>query len=416
MISNKQALVLLVFLTFSGMVTAQNNTNSPYTRYGYGQLSDYGSANSRGMGGIGYGLRDGYYINTSNPAAYTAVDSLTFIFDAGISLQNTNFSNGTLKQNAKNSSFDYVTMQFRVGRHAAMSIGLMPYSNIGYNMSTTQEDPDSPSNYSVSTYSGGGGLHQLYVGVGVRPLKDFSIGANIAYLWGNMNHDIYTTFPGNSASYSYAETTVSSIKSYKLDLGAQYTFRFDKKRAATLGVVVSPGHNLGNDSYVQRQLGDVADAPQDTIFKLGTPLSLGIGATYTYNNQLIVGADFTLQAWDKVNFMNDPNAFSRRTKLAVGAEYIPNPIGRSYFSFIRYRVGAYYSQPYYKVKDVRAAKEFGISAGVGLPLPRTRSQISISGQFVRTKGADSRFVDENTLRICIGVTFNEVWFRKWKVQ
>ncbi len=56
---------------------------------------------AKAMGGIAYGLRDKYQVNFANPASYTAIDSLTFIFDGGISLQNTNFSNGTIKQNAK---------------------------------------------------------------------------------------------------------------------------------------------------------------------------------------------------------------------------------------------------------------------------------------------------------------------------
>lgn len=58
---------------------AQNNTNSPYTRYGYGHLADQGSSNSKAMGGVAYGLRDGTQVNFANPASYTAVDSLTFI-------------------------------------------------------------------------------------------------------------------------------------------------------------------------------------------------------------------------------------------------------------------------------------------------------------------------------------------------
>ena len=60
------------------------------------------------MGGIAYGLRNGYQINASNPASYTAIDSLTFLFDAGMTLQNANFKDGNVKTNAKNSSFDYL--------------------------------------------------------------------------------------------------------------------------------------------------------------------------------------------------------------------------------------------------------------------------------------------------------------------
>ena len=114
----RQTLLVLLLTILSGATVAQNNTNSPYTRYGYGQLADHGSGNSKAMGGIAYGLRDKYQTNFANPASYTAVDSLTFMFDGGISMQNTNFSDGVVKMNAKNSSFDYITMQFRCQKRA----------------------------------------------------------------------------------------------------------------------------------------------------------------------------------------------------------------------------------------------------------------------------------------------------------
>ena len=36
---------------------AQNNTNSPYTRFGYGDLGERSFGAGRAMGGVGYGLR-----------------------------------------------------------------------------------------------------------------------------------------------------------------------------------------------------------------------------------------------------------------------------------------------------------------------------------------------------------------------
>ena len=96
MVGYKQTLcALLLTILLPGVAIAQNNTNSPYTRYGYGQLADQSFANSKAMGGIAYGLRDGSHINPLNPASYTAIDSLTFLFDGGFSMQNTNFSSDT---------------------------------------------------------------------------------------------------------------------------------------------------------------------------------------------------------------------------------------------------------------------------------------------------------------------------------
>ena len=152
----RQALLALLLTLLSGATVAQNNTNSPYTRYGYGQLADQGSGNSKAMGGVAYGLRDKYQVNFANPAAYTAVDSLTFIFDGGISMQNTNFSNGTLKTNAKNSSFDYVSMLFRAAPWCGVSLGVLPYSNVGYGMTGTLENSGNADNSAQVTYAGDG--------------------------------------------------------------------------------------------------------------------------------------------------------------------------------------------------------------------------------------------------------------------
>ena len=51
-------------------VAAQSSTNSPYTRYGLGDLQDKGFVNNAAMGGIGYALRNSYHINMTNPAAF----------------------------------------------------------------------------------------------------------------------------------------------------------------------------------------------------------------------------------------------------------------------------------------------------------------------------------------------------------
>lgn len=418
MIKYRQTLIALLLMVLSGEAVAQNNTNSPYTRYGYGQLADQGSSNSKAMGGVAYALRDKYQINFANPASYTAVDSLTFIFDGGVSLQNTNLSNGTLKQNAKNSSFDYITMQFRASKWAAISMGLLPYANVGYSMGEYETIENSTESYSKQ-YSGEGGLHQLYVGAGFKIFKNFSIGANISYLWGDVTRTTSESFPSSTTNFPFTIQTNVGIRSYKLDFGAQYTQAFGKKHSMTVGVVYSPGHNLNNSAYELRVTGSSSSATssqKDIVADFGIPTTYGVGLAYMYNNRLTVAADGMIQNWDKVAYMGEKDVFCKRAKVALGAEYIPNPIGRSYLAHVKYRIGAYYSKPYYKIFGERAANEYGLTAGFGLPIPRTRSIISLSAQYVKTAGTNPAFLDENTLRICVGVTFNERWFFKRKVD
>jgi hypothetical protein len=404
----KQLIGVLVLALLPGMARGQNNTNSPYTRYGYGQLSEPSSAKSKAMGGIAYGLRDNYQINSSNPASYTAVDSLTFLFEGGVTLQNTNFSDGTTKLNAKNSSFDYVAMQFRLHKKIGATLGILPFSNVGYNISQT--NTGNPATAGGVIYTGDGGIHQIFVGLGVKLLKDLSIGANVSYVWGDITRTIGEYF-SSSSTYAYEETTNLSIGDKKVDFGLQYYRQLGKKNALTGGVFFSPKHTWHNNTSIM-----TTTSAKDTVAGFGIPLSLGVGLTYEYDKRLTVGLDWSMEKWSEVPYMNDANTFCNRYRLSGGAEYFPGQKGQGYFSFIKYRLGGYYSLPYYKIGDIRAAKEYGVTGGVALPMPRTHSVLTVSAQYIRVNGQSIKTLDESYLKLNIGLTFNERWFFKRKVD
>lgn len=423
MVGFKHTLCALLLTMVTGMAIAQNNTNSPYTRYGYGDLSDQSFGNSKAMGGIAFGLRDGAQINPLNPASYTAIDSLTFLFEGGVSLQNMNISGSGVKLNAKNSSFDYLAMQFRLHPRIAMSIGLLPFSNVGYSVSDSKVDNGVSQ---TRSFTGDGGLHQLYGGIGVKVLKNLSLGVNASYFWGDITRTRTIIYPATSESYSYIQQMGVSISDYKLDFGIQYTLDFNKKHSMTIGAVFSPKHKLNNDYTVTTQVSTTNSNNLDATLEL--PNTFGVGFTYNYDKRLTVGADYSLQQWSKTKFgvntsddavredFNETYTYCNRHKVSVGAEYIPNLMGRSYLSHIKYRLGAYYTTPYYKIGGKEATREYGVTAGFGLPVPRSRSILSISGQFVRISGQESAFVNENIFRVSIGLTFNERWFFKRRVE
>ena len=75
MIHYRKALIaILSFFMAIPHCWGQNGANSPFTRYGFGQLADQGLGVNKAMGGIGIGLRSNLQINVNNPASYTAVD------------------------------------------------------------------------------------------------------------------------------------------------------------------------------------------------------------------------------------------------------------------------------------------------------------------------------------------------------
>lgn len=431
--------IIAVILFSSAMTSmAQSGTNSPYSQYGLGELAEPASSFNRGMNGLSYGLREHNQVNYMNPASYSAVDSLSFIFDAGVSIQLTNFNEGGTKVNAKNANFEYAVAAFRVAKHLGLSFGIIPYTNIGYNYSNTERVNEFVSMNAVSstytnTYNGSGGLHQVYLGAGWEPFRGFSFGMNASYLWGD-----YTRSIVNSYSESYVNTMsrqyTATINSYKLDFGLQYAARLSKIDEVTLGLTYGIGHKLGADPSCMIISTNSQTAVSDTTeYKVDNGLSIpsvfGVGLAWQHSQQLKLGVDYQLQKWSSVDYpqySNDgasqpyhllSNQFSDRHKITLGGEYCNNERSRNFFNRVHYRAGVSYASPYLKINGNDGPKELSVSAGFGIPIINTwnnRSMLNISAQWVN-RNSDV-FVKENSFRINIGFTFNERWFSKFKVE
>lgn len=418
---------------FAMTAKGQSGTNSPYSQYGLGQLSEQTSGFNRGMNGLGLGFREHNQVNYINPASYSAMDSLTFIFDAGLSGQITNFNEGGTKVNAKNADFEYAVAGFRAFKHVGVSFGIIPFTNIGYNYAISgYTDVNRNTTYSTS-YSGSGGIHQAYIGAGWEFLKGLSVGANLSYVWGEISRTIT-----NSYSDAYVNTLskyyTADVNSYRVDFGLQYNLQLNRKNEITIGLTYGLGHKLGADLENQIISNNSSTGVADTTScvaqnSLSIPTTIAAGVMWNYGNKLKVGADLNLQKWGSVKypvFSGDENLitytlsdkyYSDRYKLTVGGEYCGGETARNFFKRVRYRVGASYATPYYKVNGVDGPKEFSVSAGFGIPIMNSynnRSVLNVSGQWVRS--AAKGLLTENTFRINIGLTFNERWFMKWKVD
>ena len=161
----------------SADICAQNATITPYSRYGYGILSDNASAAQQGMGGVGYAMNSGRQINAMNPASYARMDSLTFLFDMGATMTNL----WTSEDNAAGHSFEKhtgaglsnITLQFPVSKRLGISAGLLPFGSVGYAFGNTIDN-------GAASRQGSGSINQLYAGAGYRVFRDLTVGVNVA--------------------------------------------------------------------------------------------------------------------------------------------------------------------------------------------------------------------------------------------
>ena len=421
-------LASFVLATLTTSAFAQSTTNSPYSQFGLGDLTDQSVSFNKGMNGVGLGMHRGNEVNPMNPASYSSIDSLTFLFDAGMSGQITNYSENGKKFSAKSGGFDYVSALFRAFKNVGVSFGVLPYSNIGYNYLQTGVLDDRDETEVASQYEGEGGLHQMYIGAGIRPIKPLSVGFNLSYLWGDYSRSMATVESSNLSVL--AKEYRADISSYKLDFGVQFDLPLNKKDYLTLAAVWSPGHSLKSDpecliANVKTSIAK-ADTTTYTISDgLKIPTTFGFGIAYHHAQNLRVGADLHIQKWGSVDYPSyTAGVYALKSgllkdsyRLNLGGEWTPNPMARSVFKRIQYRAGVGMVTPYYYINGKEGPKELSASIGFGIPIANgynNRSVFHISGQFVR-RSADN-LIKENMFRLNIGFTFNEKWFAKWKVE
>ncbi len=391
---------------------------------------------NKAMAGLHQGFRDGTRINRMNPASYSAVDSLTFLLDVGLTLQSTHLSMGGDKVTANNASFDYICGAFRIAPKTGISVGLVPYTSIGYSYSSQQDlvadHWSEEEQYNLNTCSGDGGLHKAYIGIGTSPIRNFSIGANFSYLWGDISHSFvpvaYSDGSVNSDFLNSSRYYESSIRSYSLDFGAQYELKLKKDRSLTIGATFDMGHKLHGDATM-RTSGSSADTiTLKNVYE--TPNSFGVGLLYKNGNKWSVGADYTLQKWGSCSlpwlngnqeYVSMEGMMKDRHTVTLGGEYTPDVFSRSVLKRSTYKLGVSYSTPYVIINGTDGPKEYAVTGGFTTPVKSSWNGrnilLNVALQWVKASPTDKLSqISENYFRLSVGVTFNERWFEKWKVQ
>ena len=393
-------------------VFAQNGTMTPYSAYGLGMLRDNATSAQRSMGGVGYAMSSGRQINAMNPASYAAIDSLTFLFDMGIDLtalwqkendtSNKNFGGG----------LDYVTMQVPIGRYMGASVGLIPFSSVGYSFGSKIEN-------GIDSRQGSGSLNQFYLGFAGRPFKGFSLGANISYLFGTLLNE---TFAMINSTQSSVFQNQFEVRDFRIDLGLQYGVGIGADRL-TVGLTYSPGKTLLGHLRQVRYDNVQDGSPQQTDeMKLkdnfSIPQTWGAGINYQIGRRWMIEFDYTYQPWSKAKFTtfsgeSTMQSYCDRTKYALGFQYVPDNRG-VYFKRINYRLGGYYNDDYLALRGNRL-REYGLTLGAGFPVPNFKSTVNVGFEWINRQAHPNPLIREHYLNITIGINFNEMWFRQSKI-
>ena len=406
----KQIIIgLILALTLAVGASAQNMTSSPYSRYAYGDMNENVPTGYRAMGGVGFGMRSNKAINPSQPASYTACDSLTFMFDVAASVSWSRYKDAGGMKNKANGNLEYVTMQFPLWkRWIAMSVGLTPYSSVGYDIQLS----DSITGYHFTkAYQGEGNISQVYGGLSFNICNWFALGANVYYMWGDLSRVRTLTFTesGLNSTVQYELLNVSNVR---FRAGAQL-FHTWGDHSVNLGAIYENKMKLNATQYeIETQSNDTIPYTQGN-WQL--PMVWGVGASYNWANRLTVAFDYERQCMGSALYNGklgrDPeNGLQDRNRYAFGVEYRHDPMGRKYEERMIWRVGVNVQDEY--LTSI-GAKRVSASIGIGFPLYTIGTVINTTIEYSH-RGSRAG-LEDNSLRLTIGASIAESWFFKRKL-
>ena len=415
--------IFIGLVLFPTLIFAQfnNNTTSPYSRFGVGDLHTKSFGRTAAMGGASLASRNSQQINSSNPASYTGVDSSVFLFDFGMYAKVSNFSNTNGSLTANDVNFNYFAMNFQIKNWLATSIGLTPYSDVGYDMELSETVENTGDIF--SKYYGEGSLSRAYIGFSIEPIKNISFGTNINYLFGALNHNAEVYFLESSDFYNIQKFERIRLRDFSLDFGLQATVPLKNNQSITFAAVLEnkPDYTGFYTDLTQKNItSDNSNSDQDTLNYQSNekgviefPLTYGFGVSYVKANKLEINADYYHQKWSEAKFFGstDP-VLTDLNKFALGAEWIPDKFSiRSYLNRVAYRAGVKYEQSYLMLNN-NQINDFGISFGVGLPIYRSNSTVNVSAEIGRKGTKKNNLLVENYAKLNLSVNLYDLWFIK----
>ncbi|HOK62050.1 MAG TPA: hypothetical protein PK049_10600, partial [Tenuifilum sp.] len=270
------------------------------------------------MGGVSQPYRSETIINFNNPASYAQRDSMSFLFDFGLETNTSGFTGYDQylnPQTSRNSAggIHHIAISFPIAKRIGLAAGITPYSSVGYRLLRFETDP-----YILSTigrvkyyHTGRGGINQAFVGMGVSPLKNLSVGFNMLYYFGSLDYNNDIEFPLNYNPYTNGYIRSSfQVSDINFNFGAQYSLVLDKENNTniTLGGTYQLGKNI---NMTQKWFATLESNLLDTLYphpdrqsKLELPWSVNAGLAFTYKDKFTIMGEYFTQDWSKTTPFN----------------------------------------------------------------------------------------------------------------
>ena len=442
--NNKKSLFLSIVMIFSFIsLTAQPKENSPYSRFGIGDMTDnnFVFISSTGLGATMY---HPYEINITNPATYGYLRSTAFALGLY-----TKYSKYTSKNNSSkvwSGNLQYISLgiplinpyndileKVRRKYDIGLSITLMPHSIVGFNIKSEETLEDDIKISRI--YQGSGGTYKVVTGLGGR-YENVAFGINAGYFFGQIDYDRALTFSGLSSHFSNTYHTDYSVSGFLYNTGFLYNLvlnkkalkegKADKARKLVFGLYGNTKTYFSTTgkifNYTQIYNINNSEITKDTVLfdedikgKGTLPVSIGGGILYNNGKKWLIGIDYNKTYWNQYTNEIKKDTLLNTFSISLGAQYTPDENSiTSFYKRVNYSFNVYYkTDP--RNENGTQFNEKGLHLGFGFPFAYKRKISRIDFDINMGKRGSGLKISENFVKIGFNVTFNDSeWFIKRK--
>lgn len=432
---------LLAMLALAPGAMAQNGFNMPYSQFGIGNSElPFNMPMAMRMGGIVYSRSGNNFVNPFNPASYASVESESFVFDMGLSIQATTLHEGDKSLFDADGNLGYLAIAMPITRWWKLGAGLMPYTSVDYESVSQSTYMDSGTVKTV--YDGTGGASQVFVGsafnIPAGKGRTLQAGFNVNYLTGSIERAISFDFQGNDSTYyldsrRYRQTRLGNIT---FDFGLQLRQQLGERYTLGLGLVYKPYRDMSvRDKAIIYTYHSTDQTLVDTVFpaaggdptyksRLEQAQTFGIGISLERNRRWQLAFDATFADWADMRYTEDTAhsvlgnsavSYGPYSRYAIGFEKMGNMDASTYWGRISWSAGVHLTQGALRLSLGDAEQrvdEWGAGLGLSMPMRKGRSLLTLSLGYTSLGSRD--VLQRNAFTVGISVSSCERWFVKRK--
>ncbi|MCC6286340.1 MAG: hypothetical protein IT249_00500 [Chitinophagaceae bacterium] len=403
--------ILLIFC--AGFNTYAQNTSSPYSILGIGDLEESYFNRTSGAANTGIAYRSPFFLINNNPASYSALQDQFFMIEASargkIVSYYANNLNSTSNQ-TRDFSVNRVSVGIKVNKWWGSSIGLTPFSTSNYAF-TGKKTIQGTNLFTYADYEGTGGVNKAYWDNGVRLGKHFSVGVSTSFLFGSLNQK--EILAGTEATAAITTTKNIFLRNLYMSYGAQYFTKVTSKWDLSLGATYANKTDLAAEYSTIITSGTITI--EDKITKndyFRMPAIFGAGLALTKNKKFTMLADYRHQDWATVKYGGAGYSLRNSNRASVGVEIAnlrqvwPVPIEKVY-----YQAGLFYTNSYLSIRNEQL-KDMGASVGIGFHSKRSTLSYLLGFEYGIRGTKSQNLIQERYGKITFTLSFKDLWYTK----